>query len=169
MSSPLPRRTAKTRPLAGLLISAGRREAVVVTAHEKRLVINVEADISAIPLARVRRDAGLNLCRTDKADWQIRLDALPPLGSWVHDLPLQRPASPLRRAVLIVLALIGLIAAALWAARDEAALLAAQLFPHQITDRIGRAYLAELGPQCAGAATGGGYWILSAFAPNPAA
>lgn len=137
MSPPLPRRTAKTRPLAGLLISGGRREAVVVTAHEKRLVINVEADISAIPLARVRRDAGLNLCRTDTGDWQIRLDALPPPGSWVHDLPLQRPASPLRRAVLIVLALIGLIAAALWAARDEAALLAVPLLPNQANDASG--------------------------------
>ena len=169
MSSPLPRRTAKTRPLAGLLVSAGRREAVVVTAHEKRLVINVEADISAIPLARVRRDAGLNLCRTDKADWQIRLDAVPPPGSWVHDLPLQRTASRLRRAVLIVLALLGVLAAGLWAARDELALLAAPLLPYHATDGIGWAYLAELGPLEPGANTGCGYWILSAFAPNPAA
>lgn len=118
------RRSAKQRPLAGVLISAGRREAVVVTALEKRLVINVEADISAIPVARVRRDDGLNLRRTDQKDWQIRFDTLPPPGSWVHDLPLLSPPNPLRRAAVIVLALLGLIAAGLWAAGGKVAVMA---------------------------------------------
>jgi hypothetical protein len=108
------RRSAKQRPLSGVLINDGRREAVVVTALEKRLLINVEADISAIPLSRVRRDDGLCLRRTDKQDWQIRFDAMPPLESWVHDLPLLSPANPARRAVMILLLLLGLAAAWLW-------------------------------------------------------
>lgn len=145
-----PRRTAKTRPLTGLLVNEGRREAVVVTAHEKRLVINVEADISAIPIARVRRDAGLGLRRTDKADWHIRFDTLPPPDSWVHDLPLLPPPNPLRRALLILLTLLGVLAGGLWMARDRLAQLAAPLLPHHVTDQIGRAYLAQLGPQCGG-------------------
>jgi beta-barrel assembly-enhancing protease len=149
---PLNRRSAKTRPLSGVLTGDGRREAVVVTALEKRLVINVEADISAIPLARVRRDDGLNLRRTDIRDWQIRFDTLPPPDSWVHDLPLLPPANPLRRAALILLALLGLIAGALWLARDKVAVLAAPLLPHAVTDRMGRAYLAQLGPPCSGGA-----------------
>jgi hypothetical protein len=114
MPNPPPRRSAKQRPLSGLLIHAGRREAVVVTALEKRLLINVEADISAIPIARVRRDEGLNLHRTDQRDWQIRFDTLPPAESWVHDLPLLSTFSPLRRAVMILLLLLGLAAAWLW-------------------------------------------------------
>jgi hypothetical protein len=112
-------RSAKNRPLSGVLTGDGRREAVVVTALEKRLVINVEADISAIPLARVRRDDGLNLRRTDSKDWRIRFDTLPPPGSWVHDLPLLPPANPLRRLAIILLALLGVIAAGLWAVRDS--------------------------------------------------
>jgi Zn-dependent protease with chaperone function len=148
MSAPPARRSAKSRPLSGLLLCDGRREEVVVTAHEKRLVINVEADISAIPITRVRRDDGLNLRRTDNKDWRIRFDTLPPPESWVHDLPLLSPPNPLRRAVVIVLALFGLIAAALWLARDKVALLAAPLLPHAVTDAMGRAYLAQLGPQC---------------------
>lgn len=127
MLPPPSRRTAKTRPLGGVLVMGGRREAVVVTAHEKRLVINVEADISAIPLARVRRDAGLGLRRTDQPDWQIKLDNVPAPGSWVHDLPLLSPPNPLRRAVLIVLAILGLLAAGLL------------LLPLHVTDQIGRA------------------------------
>ena len=127
MSPQMPRRTAKTRPLGGVLVCDGRREAVVVTAHEKRLVINVEADISAIPLARVRRDAGLGLRRTDQPDWQIKLDNVPAPGSWVHDLPLLSPPNPLRRAVFIVLAILGLLAAGLL------------LLPLHVTDQIGRA------------------------------
>lgn len=114
MPSPPTRRSAKQRPLSGVLNCDGRREAVVVTALEKRLLINVEADISAIPLARVRRDDGLCLRRTDKQDWQIRFDAMPPPDSWVHDLPLLSPANPVRRAVMILLLLLGLIAAWLW-------------------------------------------------------
>ncbi|WP_197042024.1 M48 family metallopeptidase [Sandarakinorhabdus oryzae] len=144
------RRTAKTRPLSGLLMADGRREAVVVTAHEKRLVINVEADISAIPLARVRRDEGLNIRRTDNRDWRIRLDAVPPPDSWVHDLPILPQPSPLRRMLLVVLALLGLLAALLWLARDRVVQLAAPLLPHHVTEQIGRAYLAQMGPQCDG-------------------
>ena len=150
MSAPPPRRTAKTRPLSGVMMDDGRCETVVVTAHEKRLVINVEADISALPLARMRRDEGLNLRRTDKPEWRITLDAVPPPGSWVHDLPLLLPPNPLRRAVLMLLALLGLIAAGLWMARDRVVQLAAPLLPHHVTDQIGRAYLAQLGRQCDG-------------------
>lgn len=119
MPAPPSRRSAKSRPLSGLLIADGRREEVVVTAHDKRLVINVEADITAISLARVRRDEGLNLRRTDNRDWQIRFDSVPPPDSWVHDLPLLPPANPLRRLAIILLALLGVIAAGLWAARDN--------------------------------------------------
>lgn len=129
MPPPPTRRTAKTRPLTGLLVNEGRREAVVVTAHEKRLVINVEADISAIPIARVRRDDGLGLRRTDKADWHIRFDTLPPPDSWVHDLPLLPPPNPLRRLLVILLALLALIAAALWAVGGDNVALAAQSLP----------------------------------------
>lgn len=129
MSFPPSRRTAKTRPLTGQLVNEGRREAVVVTAHEKRLVINVEADISAIPIARVRRDDGLNLRRTDKADWHIRFDTLPPLDSWVHDLPLLPPPNPLRRLAVILLALLAVIAAGLWATGGGGGALAAQPLP----------------------------------------
>lgn len=150
MSAPPTRRSAKSRPLSGLLLCDGRREEVVVTAHEKRLVINVEADISAIPISRVRRDDGLNLRRTDNKDWRIRFDTLPPPDSWVHDLPLLSPPNPLRRAVLIVLALLGLVAGLLWLARDRVVQLAAPLLPHHVTDQIGRAYLAQMGRQCDG-------------------
>lgn len=115
MSAPPARRSAKSRPLSGLLLCDGRREEVVVTAHEKRLVINVEADISAIPITRVRRDDGLNLRRTDNKDWRIRFDTVPPPDSWVHDLPLLPSANPLRRLAIILLALLALIGAAWWA------------------------------------------------------
>jgi beta-barrel assembly-enhancing protease len=150
MSAPPTRRSAKSRPLSGLLLCDGRREEVVVTAHETRLVINVEASITAIPIARVRRDDGLNLRRTDNKDWRIRFDTLPPPDSWVHDLPLLPPPNPLRRAVLILLVLIGVIAAGLWLARDRVVQLAAPLLPHHVTDQIGRAYLAQMGPHCDG-------------------
>lgn len=124
MPAPPSRRTAKTRPLNGLLVTGGRRETVVVTAHEKRLLINTEADIAAIPLHRVRRDDGLGLRRADQADWHIRFDTPPPPDSWVLDLPLLPPSRPLRRALLILL---GLAAAGLWLARDKVAELAAPL------------------------------------------
>lgn len=129
MPAPPARRSAKTRPLSGVLTGDGRREAVVVTALEKRLVINVEADISAIPLARVRRDDGLNLRRTDNKDWQIRFDTLPPPESWVHDLPLLPPANPLRRALIILLALLAVIGAVLWATRDSNVAITPQPLP----------------------------------------
>jgi hypothetical protein len=116
MSAPPSRRSAKSRPLSGQLLYDGRREEVVVTAHEKRLVINVEADITAIPIARVRRDDGLNLRRTDNADWRIRFDTLPPPDSWVHDLPLLPAANPLRRLAVILLALLAVVGAAWWRA-----------------------------------------------------
>lgn len=118
MPVPSTRRPARSRPLHGVLTCDGRRDAVVVTAHEKRLVINVEADITAIPLDRVRRDAGLNLRRTDRRDWQIRLDEVPP-ESWVFDLPLMRIMPAWRRAVLIVLALLALAVVARWLGLDR--------------------------------------------------
>jgi predicted Zn-dependent protease len=136
--------------LNGVLLADGRREAVVVTAHDKRLVINIESDITAIPLARVRRDDGLNLVRTDRRDWQVRFDATPAADSWVMDLPLLARPSMLRRALLAVMALLALIAGLAWAMRDEVAVLAAPLLPHHVTDAIGRSYLAQLGPQCDG-------------------
>lgn len=129
MSFPPTRRSAKSRPLSGLLSHDGRQEDVVVTAHDKRLVINVEADISAIPLARVRRDDGLNLRRTDIKDWRIRFDTLPPPESWVHDLPLLPPFNPLRRLAIILLALLGLIAGLYWLASSDSVALAAQPLP----------------------------------------
>jgi hypothetical protein len=129
MPTPPSRRSAKSRPLSGLLISDGRREEVVVTAHEMRLVINVEADISVLPLSRVRRDDALNLWRTDRNDWLIRFDTPPPPESWVHDVPLQPQVSPLRRLALIVLAPLGLIAAGLLAARAESLPIAARPLP----------------------------------------
>lgn len=125
MPTPPARRSAKQRPLSGVMISGGRREAVVVTALEKRLLINVEADISAIALARVRRDDGLNLRRTDQKDWQIRFDTLPPPESWVHDLPLQSPPNRLGRALIVLLALLAVVAAFWWAARGPMVALAA--------------------------------------------
>ncbi|WP_310474402.1 hypothetical protein [Sandarakinorhabdus sp.] len=126
---PVNRRSAKNRPLSGVLTGDGRREAVVVTALEKRLVINVEADISAIPLARVRRDDGLNLRRTDNKDWQIRFDTVPPPQSWVHDLPLLPPANPLRRLAVILLTLMAVIGAVLWATRDSNVAITPQPLP----------------------------------------
>jgi hypothetical protein len=129
MSAPPTRRSAKSRPLSGLLLCDGRREEVVVTAHEKRLVINVEADISAIPITRVRRDDGLNLRRTDNKDWRIRFDTLPPPDSWVHDLPLLPPANPLRRLLVILLALLAVIAAGLWAVGGDGVALSPQPLP----------------------------------------
>lgn len=129
MHAPPTRRSAKNRPLSGVLTHDGRRHEVVVTAHEKRLVINVEADISAIPLARVRRDEGLNLKRSDDRDWLIRFDTLPPPDSWVHDLPLQAPAHPLRRLLVILLALLAVLATAWWAAGSDAVAVAAQPLP----------------------------------------
>ena len=129
MSAPPARRTAKSRPLSGLLLCDGRRDEVVVTAHETRLVINVEANISAIPIARVRRDEGLNLRRTDNKDWRIRFDTLPPAESWVHDLPLLPPPNPLRRLVVILLALLALIGTALWAVGGDGVSLAPQSLP----------------------------------------
>lgn len=119
------RRPARQRPLNGVLITPGRRQAVVVTAHATRLVINIEADITAIPLSRVRRDDAFNLRRRDDPDWTIRLDAPPPPASWVHDLPVLRPPSRLRRVVLAVLALIGLLAGWLWLAGSRLAAAAA--------------------------------------------
>ena len=111
--TPLPgRRSARQRPLHGVLLEDGRSAAVVVTAHAMRLVINVEADISAIPLARVRRDDGLNLWRTDRPGWQIRLDSVPP-DSWVFELPLASPAAGRRRALILLLLV--LAGAGLWA------------------------------------------------------
>ena len=130
MSSPPARRSAKSRPLSGLLLCDGRREEVVVTAHEKRLVINVEADISAIPIARVRRDEGLNLRRTDDKAWRIRFDTLPPPDSWVHDLPLLPVPNPLRRLAVLLLALLALIGAALWAGGGDGVALAPQPLPN---------------------------------------
>lgn len=129
MSAPPARRSAKSRPLSGLLLCDGRRDEVVVTAHERRLVINVEANISAIPIARVRRDEGLNLRRTDNKDWRIRFDTLPPAESWVHDLPLLPPPNPLRRLVVILLALLALIGTALWAVGGDGVSLAPQSLP----------------------------------------
>jgi len=129
MSAPPARRSAKSRPLSGLLLCDGRREEVVVTAHEKRLVINVEADISAIPITRVRRDDGLNLRRTDNKDWRIRFDTVPPPDSWVHDLPLLAPANPLRRLAIILLALLALIGAAWWAVGGNDVALPNQALP----------------------------------------
>jgi hypothetical protein len=102
---------------------------VVVTAHETRLVINVEASISAIPIARVRRDDGLNLRRTDNKDWRIRFDTLPPAESWVHDLPLLPSPNPMRRLVVILLALLALIGTALWAVGGDGVSLAPQSLP----------------------------------------
>ena len=129
MSAPPARRSAKSRPLSGLLLCDGRRDEVVVTAHETRLVINVEANISAIPIARVRRDEGLNLRRTDNKDWRIRFDTLPSAESWVHDLPLLPPPNPLRRLVVILLALLALIGTALWAVGGDGVSLAPQSLP----------------------------------------
>ena len=129
MSAPPARRSAKSRPLSGLLLCDGRRDEVVVTAHETRLVINVEANISAIPIARVRRDEGLNLRRTDNKDWRIRFDTLPPAESWVHDLPLLPPPNSLRRLVVILLALLALIGTALWAVGGDGVSLAPQSLP----------------------------------------
>jgi len=129
MSAPPTRRSAKSRPLSGLLLCDGRRDEVVVTAHETRLVINVEANISAIPIARVRRDEGLNLRRTDNKDWRIRFDTLPPPESWVHDLPLLPPPNPMRRLVVILLALLALIGTALWAVGGDGVSLAPQSLP----------------------------------------
>lgn len=129
MSASPARRSAKSRPLSGLLLCDGRRDEVVVTAHETRLVINVEASISAIPIARVRRDEGLNLRRTDNKDWRIRFDTLPPPESWVHDLPLLPPPNPLRRLVVILLALLSLIGTALWAVGGDGFSLAPQSLP----------------------------------------
>ena len=129
MSAPPIRRSAKSRPLSGLLLCDGRRDEVVVTAHETRLVINVEANISAIPIARVRRDEGLNLRRTDNKDWRIRFDTLPPAESWVHDLPLLPPPNPLRRLVVILLALLALIGTVLWAVGGDGFSLAPQSLP----------------------------------------
>lgn len=129
MSAPPTRRSAKSRPLSGLLLCDGRRDEVVVTAHETRLVINVEANISAIPIARVRRDDGLNLRRTDNKDWRIRFDTLPPAESWVHDLPLLPPPNPMRRLVVILLALLALIGTALWAVGGDGVSLAPQSLP----------------------------------------
>ena len=129
MSAPPARRSAKSRPLSGLLLCDGRRDEVVVTAHETRLVINVEANISAIPIARVRRDEGLNLRRTDNKDWRIRFDTLPPAESWVHDLPLLPPPNPLCRLVVILLALLALIGTALWAVGGDGVSLAPQSLP----------------------------------------
>ncbi|WP_303811590.1 hypothetical protein [Sandarakinorhabdus limnophila] len=129
MSAPPARRSAKSRPLSGLLLCDGRRDEVVVTAHETRLVINVEANISAIPIARVRRDEGLNLRRTDNKDWRIRFDTLPPAESWVHDLPLLPPPNPLRQLAVILLALLALIGTALWAVGGDGVSLAPQSLP----------------------------------------
>jgi len=129
MSAPPTRRSAKSRPLSGLLLCDGRRDEVVVTAHETRLVINVEANISAIPIARVRRDDGLNLRRTDNKDWRIRFDTLPPPESWVHDLPLLPPPNPMRRLVVILLALLALIGTALLAVGGDGVSLAPQSLP----------------------------------------
>ena len=129
MSAPPARRSAKSRPLSGLLLCDGRRDEVVVTAHETRLVINVEANISAIPIARVRRDEGLNLRRTDNKDWRIRFDTLPPAESWGHDVPLLPPPNPLRRLVVILLALLALIGTALWAVGGDGVSLAPQSLP----------------------------------------
>lgn len=129
MHAPPTRRSAKSRPLSGLLMYDGRSEVVVVTAHDKRLVINVEADISAIPLARVRRDEGLNLRRTDNRDWRIRFDTLPPPDSWVHDLPLLPVPNPMHRLLLILLALLAVIAAAWWVTGQDSVALAAQPLP----------------------------------------
>jgi len=129
MSAPPTRRSAKSRPLSGLLLCDGRRDEVVVTAHETRLVINVEANISAIPIARVRRDDGLNLRRTDNKDWRICFDTLPPPESWVHDLPLLPPPNPMRRLVVILLALLALIGTALWAVGGDGVSLAPQSLP----------------------------------------
>ena len=129
MSAPPARRSAKSRPLSGLLLCDGRRDEVVVTAPETRLVINVEANISAIPIARVRRDEGLNLRRTDNKDWRIRFDTLPPAESWVHDLPLLPPPNPLRQLAVILLALLALIGTALWAVGGDGVSLAPQSLP----------------------------------------
>ncbi|MEI6485543.1 MAG: hypothetical protein WCO11_04680 [Sphingomonadales bacterium] len=143
-------RSAKTRPLPGVLTCAGRSEIVVVTAHEKRLVINVEADISAISLAKVRRDAGLNLVRTDRRDWRISFDTLPPPDSWVHDLPLRPQPDPARRAVLVLLALVGGAVAMVMDMRDRAAAMAAgPLMPRSVSDGICRNWYGGLG-QCQG-------------------
>ena len=115
MPAPPPRRSAKQRPLNGVLLADGRREAVVVTAHDKRLVINIESDIAAIPLARVRRDDGLNLVRTDRRDWQVRFDAAPAADSWVMDLPLRSRASRLRPVLLwLLVALVTAVALLGW-------------------------------------------------------
>ena len=129
MSAPPIRRSVKSRPLSGLLLCDGRRDEVVVTAHETRLVINVEANISAIPIARVRRDEGLNLRRTDNKDWRIRFDTLPPAESWVHDLPLLPSPNPIRRLVVILLALLALIGTVLWAVGGDGFSLAPQSLP----------------------------------------
>lgn len=144
------RRSAKNRPLSGVLTRDGRREIVVVTAHEKRLVINVEADISAIPIARVRRDEGLNLVRTDQRDWMIRFDTLPPTDSWVHDLALLPPPNPLRRVVLTLLGLLGVLASLFWMGRDRVTALASPHLSPAVTDGVCRTYLSGLGSQCRG-------------------
>ncbi len=144
------RRSAKNRPLSGVLIRDGRQEVVVVTAHEKRLVINVEADISAIPIARVRRDDGLNLVRTDQRDWMIRFDTLPPTDSWVHDLDLLPPPSPARRLALILLGLLGVVASLFWMGRDRVTAMASPHLSPVVADGVCRTYFSGLGTQCRG-------------------
>ncbi len=152
MQTTLPRRSAKQRPLNGVLVRDGKREAVVVTAHERRLVINVEADISAIPLARVRRDDDLRLRRTDRWDWRIELDDLPAAESWVFDLPMLARPNPWRRAVLALLTMLALIAGLFALRRAEADQPSPAMLPALVSTGVGRIQLAHWQPPALGGA-----------------
>ena len=139
------------RPVPGLLRAGpdGDVFPVIVTPYGDRVVMRGEADIGAVPLRRLRRDATQDaratLHRTDWRGWRLDVADVTP-DSWVSGIKL-KSRLPLR-GLAIVAALLLVIIIGLWLGRDRIIIATAPLLPHRVTDQIGRDYLAEMGRVC---------------------
>ncbi len=127
--------------------------AVVVAPYGDRIVVRGDTDIAGVPMQRLRRDVTIparpTLYRTDKRDWSLVIEAVD-ADSWVGDIRLQSHVPA--RLLAVAAGLVAVIAVGSWAGRDEIIRAAAPLLPHNVTDPIGRAYLADLGRPCDGGA-----------------
>lgn len=109
---------------------------------------------SSVALSRVRRGSrigtALVLHRSDRGDWRLVLDHIDH-DAWPHTLPaLGNTARPWRLVLGAVAAVAVVLVVSGWFGRDALIAAAAPLLPHDVTEPIGRAYVAEIGPACAG-------------------
>lgn len=117
-----------------------------------RLAVRGGEHVFSIPVRQMRRGArigsALVLHRVGHKNWQLVLHDIA-ADAWPHTLPEQGGTMPRARLVLggIAVVVLGLTASG-WFARDTLIAVAAPLLPHKVTEPIGRAYVAEIGPAC---------------------